>query len=224
LAFILGGAFPDAVEKGEGVVSGPMTRPMGFAPTDAVRILGVCFRPGGGYRYFRFPAWKLCDGTAEITDLWGATGRHLFDRIGGKVDGGKKQTAIFDRFFLRLADRSRHEDSDFEAALSAIVSNRGQVRIGRLARSFGVSRRQLERKFRERVGMSPKRLCRNLRFKQALKRMDCAPKEPWTEIALACGYYDQAHMINDFKHFTGTTPAAYMEADTASPKVFFSGL
>ena len=76
-----------------------------------------------------------------------------------------------------------------------------------LADEIGCSRRYLVAGFREHVGVTPKLLARILRFQRAVGMME----EPlsWAEISLACGYYDQAHLIRDFKQFTGSAPGEF---------------
>jgi AraC-like DNA-binding protein len=68
--------------------------------------------------------------------------------------------------------------------------------------------------------MTPKQLCRNLRFKYVFKYLVKPPTESWAAIALACGYYDQSHMINEFKHYTGSSPAAFFSEPMAIEKYF----
>lgn len=131
---------------------------------------------------------------------------------------------MLDRLFLRMTENRRQEDPDVAAALRVIVSNRGKIRIELLAKSVGMSRRQLERKFKERVGISPKRLCRNLRFKNLLVHLSASGKDSWASTALAFGYYDQSHMVNDFKEFTGISPTAYVDLSHGSEKFILSSL
>lgn len=66
--------------------------------------------------------------------------------------------------------------------------------------------------FRDQVGVPPKTLARIFRFERACARIRRAGNEGWGEIALACGYYDQAHFNRDFREFAATTPTEYMAA------------
>jgi transcriptional regulator GlxA family with amidase domain len=117
-------------------------------------------------------------------------------------------------------DKGRRSDSRAAAALSIIESHKGRVDIDRLAELAGMSIRQLERRFGERVGMSPKELCRILRFKNVFKHLAAYAADGWASTALACGYYDQSHMIRDFKHYAGTSPAAYFSGRRAGDRLF----
>jgi len=74
----------------------------------------------------------------------------------------------------------------------------------------------------ERVGLSPRQLCRSLRFKSVFRHLAASSGDPWTSTALACGYCDQSHMIRDFKHYAGASPAAYFTRPEAG-RLFFAG-
>ncbi len=122
-----------------------------------------------------------------------------------------------------LTDRlgnSRNGDIAIDATLRAILSHKGQVTVERLAKYARMSCRQLERKFKERIGIPPKQLCRSLRFKNVFKYLEESPSESWASVALACGYYDQAHMIRDFKYYTGLSPERYFEYQPGMERFF----
>jgi transcriptional regulator GlxA family with amidase domain len=92
------------------------------------------------------------------------------------------------------------------------------VRVDELARSMGVGARQAERLFRERVGVSPKLFLGIVRFQRALSAARrAAPKSEkrsgrrrsWAELAVALGFYDQSHLIRDFRRFAGGAPGTW---------------
>jgi transcriptional regulator GlxA family with amidase domain len=74
-----------------------------------------------------------------------------------------------------------------------------------LADSAGVSRQHLARVFRERIGVTPKAFCQLARFQSGLVYAGCNDVE-WADAALAMGYADQSHMINEFRRFSSLTP------------------
>jgi AraC-like DNA-binding protein len=190
-------------------LSGPMTRPMRLQHTGALDLLGVCFRAGGAYPFFSCPASELVDAFAAVDDLLGSAGLRLADRVHNGT--AEERVAALDEFFLARLARARRDDARVRKALGLIESRGGGISVDQLSRLTGLSSRQLERRFRESVGILPKQLCRSLRFKNVFKLLARNPAERWASIALACGYYDQSHMINDFKRFTGVSPAAFFE-------------
>ena len=100
------------------------------------------------------------------------------------------------------------------AAVHRIVGARGNLRIATLASDIGITRQQLARHFATHVGVTPKTLARVMRARAVLARADAAraayPRDvDWSAIAYELGYYDQPHLIDDFKALTGSTPDAY---------------
>lgn len=72
-----------------------------------------------------------------------------------------------------------------------------------------LSPRQYRRRFEAAVGIPPKLLARILRFQRSLS---CIGKLPLAQVSLECGYYDQAHLVRDFRQFSGLTPSAWLGA------------
>jgi transcriptional regulator GlxA family with amidase domain len=127
---------------------------------------------------------------------------------------------ILDLHFLHRLEKGVNKDLSTAAAADRIETNRGRVNIYSLAKSVGWSNRQLERRFKERVGMSPKQLCRNVRFKSAFQHLASSRRAHFASTAMDCGYYDQSHMIKEFKHYTGTSPAAFIRKAQAMAELF----
>ena len=69
--------------------------------------------------------------------------------------------------------------------------------------------RNFERRFSEQVGTSPKLFCRLVRFTAAVQFKIAHSKKSWTEVAYECGYFDQMHLIKDFKQFTNENPSTF---------------
>ena len=110
-----------------------------------------------------------------------------------------------------LAPRCASVDPDslrlVECALARISQRRGQVSIEQLATDAGVSRRHLERQFREQVGLRAKHVARIVRIQSVLELIRLQPELTGADVAAQCGYSDQAHLIHECKALTGTTPA-----------------
>ncbi|MHC1744894.1 MAG: DUF6597 domain-containing transcriptional factor [Syntrophobacteraceae bacterium] len=205
-------------------ICGPMTQPMRIQPTGNVELLGVCFRAGGGYPFFGCPANEFVNGSLRLEDFWGAGRLEIIAVIQENCQEVENVTAHLDDHFLDVLAKTSKTDPFIAAAVAVIESDRGRVEVDRVARSVGLSTRQLERRFKERVGMSPKELCRISRFKNVYKQLDAIPFEGWASTALACGYYDQSHMIRDFKHYVGASPAAYFSKPVAAGRLFTGNL
>ena len=90
------------------------------------------------------------------------------------------------------------------------MATRGAVPIGRLADEVGWSHRHLIARFRQQVGLPPKTAARLVRFDGVWRRLDQRQPPDWGLVAAEAGYADQAHLIRDFREFTGTTPTAFV--------------
>src|SRR5205823_6076003 len=86
---------------------------------------------------------------------------------------------------------------------------RGATTVARLSAACGFSRQHLARKFRQSLGVCPKLFCRLVRFHYTLDRVITSPPGDWASAALELGYYDQAHLIAEFKEFTGLSPTGF---------------
>src|SRR4029453_2760924 len=95
-------------------------------------------------------------------------------------------------------------------SLRRISETQGRLRVRTLARSVGVSERQLERLFRERTGLGPKEMARVARLRSVLAHLASEGRAEWADLANAFGYADQAHLIHEFQALTGKSPARYL--------------
>ena len=95
-----------------------------------------------------------------------------------------------------------------------IAASGGRLPIDALARQTGFTRKHLGNLFHQQVGLSPKSLARVHRFRGALQLLDRADgRVPWAALAEQCGFYDQSHLINEFRRFTGFSPATLVRRD-----------
>lgn len=201
-------------------ITGPMSRPMRVRTTGAVNLFGICFHPGGGYPFFKYPAHEMVDQYPDADDLWGAKGRAFVDHIHNDCGTTQARIEAVNAYLTRCLKSNIREDVVTQKAIETIESCKGRITVEQLARQLGLSSRHLTRKFKEQIGMSPKHLCRNIRFKQVYKRIEAASHYNWADVALAFGYYDQSHFINEFKYFTGKSPETYFLSSPNGPDFF----
>ena len=123
--------------------------------------------------------------------------------------------ASWDARFRLLDDvllrRLAAPDPSVAWAWNRLVETDGKIPIAALAAELGWSRKRIAARFREHVGLTPKRAARLLRFERARELAERAARPDWMRIALTCGYYDQSHLINEFRAVTGRTPATFFQ-------------
>jgi AraC-like DNA-binding protein len=101
-----------------------------------------------------------------------------------------------------------------EFAVNSIIANPAQTTIKSIAHKTGYSSKHLIKIFSGHVGVNPKSFLRIIRFQKAIKEIETRGNINWISLADECGYYDQAHLIANFKEFSGFTPLQYVEKTT----------
>ncbi|QSE98187.1 helix-turn-helix domain-containing protein [Fulvivirga lutea] len=112
-----------------------------------------------------------------------------------------------EQFFMQLTTNFK-EDGLFINSVQKIIDSRGQIKIEELIEQSAMSRRSLERKFIDVIGLPPKYFARIIRFNNIFKLMQEGDSS-WCQVAVNSGYYDQAHFIKEFRKFTGEKPSSY---------------
>jgi AraC-like DNA-binding protein len=193
---------------------GLLTSPLVVAPAADVDTMAVRFRPGGAFRFFGVPLSALTDRAVSLDDLWGPpVASRLWEALALARDDAARVATIA-RELERRARRT--EDDDVTArAVAALVATAGRARIDAIAGRSGTTTRQLQRRFKDRVGVAPKVLARILRFQRTLlHRASGGPsRTDWVRVAVECGYADQSHLIRDYAAFAGDTPASLRAAE-----------
>jgi AraC-like DNA-binding protein len=158
-------------------------------------------------------ASTIADRIVPLEELWGgAAARRLLDRLCGVRDmfeaAAVLEMALADRFAAARGRGDRGERGPL--VLDAVARLRG-AKVSTVAAGLGMSERHLRRVFHDTIGMSPKGFTRLTRFHRALRaaREDAHPS--WASIAAAAGYYDQAHLIAEFRSIAGAPPRAFLD-------------
>jgi AraC-like DNA-binding protein len=172
---------------------------------DAEVIVAARVHPGMTAGVFRTDARHLLDDAVDADALWGAAAR-AFQR---RLDDARADADLALTLEQTLAETfaaSRSWDLLGRRAAGIVLAHQGALRLDELERKVGYSRRHLRRRFEESVGISPKRFGRIARFRAAIDRLGRAARPDWRRLAADLDYYDQSHMIADFREFTGFTP------------------
>jgi AraC-like DNA-binding protein len=168
----------------------------------------VDLTPIGAYLLLGLPMHELSQRVVTLEEMFGRGGTLLREAVAEAPDWAER-FALVDEFLLTLLDRARSPVPSVTRALGRLRESGGTVPVGVLAAEIGCSRRHLISRFREHVGVTPKLLARILRFERVIALVDGRTEMGWAELAQACGYYDQAHMIRDFNQFAGSPPSEF---------------
>lgn len=193
-------------------VVGAMQRAAVVPLSGEVCSVGIRFRPGGAHPFLRLPVHELTDGQLALASLWSHVAREWEERL-WETEGLRARLALLEQLLLR-----RLPPASPDAALAHVVglirAARGRLQVESLEDVLGVGSRQLERRFRATVGLAPKVLCRIERMQHAAALLQHRSEISGAELALAAGYYDQAHLIREFRALTGLSPGAYARERT----------
>lgn len=188
---------------------GQMTTALRVRPSAQARVVGIRFRPGGVFPFVRVPQHELLGALPALDDVWPVLARER-DRLGELPDMGSVVARI-EAVLARAVAGIASPDPRIASGAIAIERSGGSLPIDRLAAACGLGPRQLERLFRERVGMGPKRLARIVRFQAALRAQEAGASA--ATAAQAAGYADQAHFAREFRAIAGVTPRSFAAGD-----------
>ncbi|MFI7590456.1 AraC family transcriptional regulator [Micromonospora sp. NPDC049359] len=200
----------ETVEYADGCVVTTPTRVVEFGYPLRTRSVGVHVKPWGLAPFLPMPAVELCDRPVTLEQVWGRPAiAELRDRLATADGPHQMLTLLEDELMRRLRETSglglvRHTSS-------VIAATSGAVAIDDLRVSAGVSSTHLVQRFKDHVGITPKRLARTYRFAATVLTIDPAGPVDWAELASGAGYFDQAHFGHEFRAFTGLTPTRYVE-------------
>jgi AraC-like DNA-binding protein len=192
----------EAAEYADGVVLTTPTRAVEFGYPPGTRSVGVHFKPWGPAPFLPMPAGELCDRPVTLEDVWGRpTVAALRDRLATAAGPHEMLTLLEDQLMRLVCETAglglvRH-------ASSVIAATSGAVAIGDLSVAAGVSSTHLARRFKEIIGVTPKRFARTYRFTAAVFAIDPAERVDWGDLAYGAGYFDQAHFDNEFRTLRG---------------------
>ncbi len=170
------------------------------------RTFGVKFQPGGLWPFLRTPVSALTDRLLPATEIFGQTAETLQNAL-ALADDEAAMAALMSTFFLSQEASANENVSRATALVLQILEEPRIKTVDDLVCRSGVSRRSLQRLFRDYVGVSPKWVIRRYRLHELVERINRGGQFDWAEVALDLGYFDQAHLINDFRSIVGYSPS-----------------
>lgn len=190
------------------LLAGQATRAVRLEPRGFARMVGARLRPNGAHALFGVPQHELTNHIADVSQIDRPLRRRLADAVSAHEAAGP-MVAAFQEVLARAAGECEC-DPVADEIVEVASGRRGLVRVADLAAHFGLSARQIERLFQDRVGLPPKTYLRIVRFQEVLRAVRFgAPARRWAHVAADHGFYDQAHFIRDFKTFVGAPPTGW---------------
>lgn len=194
------------------------------APTyDTLRwgslLVGATIRAHGARQLLGTDGQSLSRAVVELSDLMDS---HQIELMWEQLRSVRDTSARFDlleSFLRRVRGANQRPISDCVLwGLDLISQTQGNVLIDEICRHAVVSRKHLNERFRDEIGLSPKKYARILRFASVIETIASASTVNWAEAAVEAGYYDQSHFVREFRSFSGETPADFLRARSVDGK------
>jgi AraC-like DNA-binding protein len=201
-------------EAGEAIVTGVTTRMSARTLEGSGRVLGVMFRPAGFHAVLGRPMSGITDRVLPFADLAGPRAGRAARQIAGAARAADQaaMVAAADELMAALLPGPPQPCEETTAIAERCAADPAMARVDALAELAGLSPRQLQRRFAEHVGVSPKAVIRRYRLYEAAERARLGDAVDWAALAAELGYSDQAHLVRDFSAAFGVPPERYARA------------
>ncbi|HEX4004760.1 MAG TPA: helix-turn-helix domain-containing protein [Acidobacteriaceae bacterium] len=190
------------------LLAGPYSRSFHFDPSAAAEVLGILFRPGVAGMFFPVAADELHNADIALCDLYPGEADALLNEICSATRESGEFLAV-ERYLYRKLRNAAPIHPAIRYAVGRILREGAVHSVRTIQQETGLSHTRFIQLFREHVGLTPKLFCRVRRFHALQGRIEKGMPVNWARLAADCGYFDQAHLIRDFRAFAGLTPLEY---------------
>lgn len=176
-----------------------------------ISLVGIVFKPAALATLFGLPTFQY---TEERIDLSSVFSKWLVESLALRIDetpDTEEKIKLLEEFLLNHHMKNSAEPDYIDYAANLIVEKNGLLNVSDLMKDIYMSRRNFERRFFKKVGLSPKYYARIRRISYLMNLIAGKKVVDWASVFSECEYYDQSHFIKDFLEFTGRTPQQYIE-------------
>ncbi len=206
----------DSAHRPPAFVMGPHASSWVVDGDCAPSYLEVWLDPLGAYRLLGLPMDELSGQIADLAEVLGDAVRRLAGQL-RQTPSWRQRFTLMDQFLLRRLACGPQPSPEVGWAWRRLITTGGRMPISQIAGEVGWSHKHLIVQFRRQAGLRPKTAARLIRLDGVWRHLDQQPERlDWGQVAAESGYADQAHLIRDFRQFTGATPAGY-RAQTLRP-------
>lgn len=215
--FVLGDPIIETPDDGHGTplttsrgfLIGPHDRPVINEPTGETYAYGIVTTPVGCGTVFGVAPKSIRGAVVELENAWSAAPKlraQLLDAADGDAGLNVLETTLMQHTTAVPPGLDRIEQVVSELETDPLRP------VADIAAQAGVTHAYLDRQFAQIVGLTPRRFSRLVRMRRLLQQLDVSHGVPWADVAAQLGWFDQSHLIRDFKHHTGVTPTQYLAA------------
>ena len=190
------------------IIGGQLSKPVFFRHSGYSEAIVIMFRPAGIYHLFKIPQSELRDKLEDLNLLLDRKKNDIERIVTSATDDVKIQQT---EKFLRGLIKDGSVYSDVDSAINIIDQSFGNCNIKDILSTLNAAARTFERNFFKIVGLNPKEYAKIIRFNRIFELVKKNPQLDWQDIILLCGYYDQAHLIRDFRRFANISPKHFYD-------------
>ena len=217
------GAVRLILHLGDSPTTGPTLQAVGpSAAPVMVRLRGhmdgvsITLRPGAASMLLGVPAGELAGTAVPLQDLWTRGAADLLGVLAGQADDARR----VDAFQLALRQRLPHTPPPTHPlavhALRLLTASSGRWKVRDVAAEVGLGERRLQQLFHAHMGLPPRTWSRLARMHDCLRALRRHPDKAWADAAADAGFYDQPHLVNEFRELCGCTPAEFRRLATSA--------
>jgi AraC-like DNA-binding protein len=175
---------------------------------ECAEMVAVKVRSGSLAALLGAPARDLRDRTVDLVELWGRRASELAEQI-QEAPTLEQRLRTFQVGLARRYRPNERQDALAHEVASTIERRAGKVRVAELGERVGIGRRAMLQQFDACVGLTPKQYARVIRLRATITRLATAAGTDWARLSNELGYYDQSHMIHEFRDLLGIPPAIF---------------
>ncbi|MGB7982578.1 MAG: helix-turn-helix domain-containing protein [Candidatus Nanopelagicales bacterium] len=181
-----------------------------------VESFAIFLQPVALRQLFGLPAQEVVDRSFHARDVLGPGVEMVWSAL-AHAGTFEERVRMAERYLLRMPRVT--EPTSIGRVAMAAFRDQGRMTVHEMAGSESLSVRQFERQFAREIGMPPKLFSRIARFQAALDAKVATPTRTWLSVAHSVGYFDQMHLVHDFKSLSGSTPSRLIAqlGDTRPP-------
>lgn len=202
------------------LLAGPYSRSFHIDPSQSTAVVGVVFRPEAARVFFPVAPHELHNIDVSLSQLYPGEADSLLNDV-CSASGESAQFLTLERYLNRKLANAAQIHPAVTYAVEQL-SREGTGSIRKIQSVVGLSHTRFIQLFRDHVGLTPKLFYRVRRFHRLIQQIDRRLPVNWAELAVDCGYFDQAHLIRDFRAFAGVSPLQYSRTSTESLQAMLS--
>ena len=176
-----------------------------------IGIAGIVFKPAALATIFQLPVYEYTEERVDLYKVFTKTVVDKYSTLIGESSNEEGRVKALEDFLLFQYNLQKPQPDYIDQAANLIIARNGMLQVTDLLKDSFMSRRSFERKFFQKVGLSPKYYARIRRIAYLLNLIAGKKKVDWPAIFHEVEFYDQAHFIKDFEEFTGRTPQQYLK-------------